>query len=170
MPAGNDTAAVRFDGRLFLSRKRLWWAIASFAVLPFALVGVIIFEAMTGRISGTVVQVRIDECSQRKLIMTGFCRPGSTYQLRRDDVLKDSIELRPPTMTAPLLASLRAYLWDQPFSPLPTVADFDRPGSVVYYVKTGDVISLRLDETATLVSLESGRTAQRWAIVTHANE
>lgn len=170
MPAGNDTAAVRFDGRLFLSHKRLWWIIVSFAVLVSALVGVIILEAMTGWMSGTVVHVRIDECSPHKLAMTGFCRPGSTYQFRRDDVPKDSIELRPPAMTGPLLASLRIYLWEQPFRSSPCVADFDKPGQVVYYVKTGDVISLRLAQTATLMSLESGRTAQRWAIVAHADE
>ena len=139
------------------------------AALVVAAFGMIVFEAVTGQFSGTVVQVRIDECSPRKLTVTGFCRPGSTYQFRGDEVPEDSIELRPPSMTAPLFASLRVYLWKQPFRPSSGVPVFGKQGPVVYYVKTGDVISLRLDETATLMSWETDRTTQRWAIVTHAD-
>lgn len=61
------------------------------AVLLLATFGIMVVEAVTGRFSGIVMQVRIDECTPRKLRMTGFRKSGSTLNLRHEGVRENTI-------------------------------------------------------------------------------
>lgn len=150
-----------------VTRRRLWWGITAVAVFVLAVAGAIFFEAVTGRFSGTVMQVRIDECVPRKLRMTAFRVSGSTIELQNDNAAEDSIEVRLPEATAPLLAVIRERFWEKRSGPSHAFATFDKPGSVVYYVKTGDVFQLRPGEKVTLMTWESGHSTVRWAITSH---
>ncbi|MGZ0169267.1 MAG: hypothetical protein ACKVHE_06910 [Planctomycetales bacterium] len=136
--------------------RRVWWGIGVLAVVISASAGAIVFEATTGRFSGTIMQVRIDECAPRKLRMTEFRIPGPTIKLRNSDAAEDSIEVRPPVQTAPLLWFLRTRFWEKCFGPSHSFSTSFKLGSVVYYVKTGDVFQLRLGEQVTLMTWGSG--------------
>ena len=145
--------------------------LAAFGLVILAVFGVVLFEAVTGHFSGTVMQVRIDECSPRKLRMTGFRLPGSTTKLRYEGVAESSIEVQPPEVTAPLFAMIRGRFWERCFGPSTSFSSSFNPvaASAVYYVKTGDVFQLRLGEKITLMSYESGRQKIRWAMTVHVD-
>jgi hypothetical protein len=144
--------------RAIVTRRRLWWSLCSLALFVVATTGAVVFEAMTGRFSGVVMQVRIDECTPRKLRMTTFRIRGSSVELRYEGVAENTIVVRPPEATAPLVASLRSRFWEKAFGPSTAFATFDKPASV------GDVFQLRSDETVTLMSWESGFSTERWAM------
>jgi hypothetical protein len=148
----------RLADRLGKTGRRLWWGIGLLAIVMSASAGGIVFEATTGRFSGAVMQVRIDECAPRKLRMTGFRIPGSTIELRNEGAAEDSIEVRPPEATAPLLAAIRTRFWERCFGPKHSFSSSFNPeaASAIYYVKAGDAFQLRNGEQVTLMTWESG--------------
>lgn len=164
----SDQTNDRSLGRPMQVRRRLWWGHAGLGLLVVATVGAIVIEALTGRFSGAVMQVRIDECTPRKLRMTGFRITGSSGELRFKIVPQNTITVRVPETTAPLLTNLRTRFWKKMFGPLSLFNGLDQSASVAY-IKTGDVFQLRRDETVTLMSWETDQSANRWAIIAHVD-
>ena len=145
-------------------RRRLWWGLGILAVLLFAAAGALFFKTMTGGIFGTVLEVRIDECTSTKLRMTAFRRSGSSFTLINENMAEGSANVQIPRYAVPLISDLRQRFWETTFGPSHAFA-LDKPGSVASHMKTGDVIRLRLNEKVELFSWEANRTSQRWLII-----
>jgi hypothetical protein len=150
-------------------RRRLWWGLGFLTVLLFAASGALIFETITGGISGTVLEVRIDECTSAKLRMTVFRRSESNFTLTNEGMAEGAAPVEKPQHAVPLISDLRQRFWETTFGPSHSFA-LDKPGSVVSQVKAGDVIRLRLNEKVALFGWETNRTSQRWVIVAEAKK
>lgn len=138
--------------------RRLWWGLAAFGIVLLAVFGAVLFEAVTGHFSGTVMQVRIDECSPRKVSMTAFRLPGSNSELHFEWGHEPLVEVQPPKATDPILATLRERLWEKCLAPSTSFSGSFDPiaASAIYYVEKGDVFQLRPSEKVTVMNYELG--------------
>ena len=150
--------------------RRLWWGLAAFGIVLLAVFGAVLFEAVTGHFSGTVIQVRIDECDPY-LKMTALHVPASTYYLQLDIAEESLIEVRHPELTDPLQAEIRTRLWRVCFdhSNASPYFYFDRSAASTFYVKTGDVFHLRPGKQVTLVTYEDSDENIRVALTAYVD-
>ena len=80
-----------------------------------------------------------------------------------DCVPAASVPLQTPRPTVPLIFDLRSRIWESTSGASHALA-LDKPGSLIFHVKTGDIIQMRAGEHVTLLSWETNYSAERWAV------
>lgn|GEM_PF-3572011 len=144
-------------------RRMIWWGMGTLAVLLLGSAGALVFEVVTGRLSGTVAQAKIGRCSTGGLGVTAFRRDGSGVTFVTECVPATSVPVQAPRPAVPLIFDLRARIWESTFGASHAFA-LDKPGSIIFHVKTGDVIQMRPNEHVTLLSWETNYSTERWAV------
>lgn len=156
-----DALKMKDEPRTKVSR-RIWWGLGLLAVLTGLLVGTAAFEAVTGRISGAVVQVRVDMCSVGKLNVTALSNKTVSFSTVVVPVSGASAE--PPWYSGAMISYVRSRVWEAAGGGSHAFA-FDKPESVLFHVKAGDILQLRPGQQTILMSWESSFSTERWAAV-----
>ena len=162
-PPDNTNSVTHSAREQTKASRRIWWGLGSFTVLLIASVGALVFEAVTGRLSGTVVQAKVGRCSAGGLGVTAFRRDGSGVTFVAECVPAASAPIQTPRPAVPLIFDLRARIWESTFGASHAFA-LDKPSSMIFHVKTGDIIQMRADEHVTLLSWETNYSTERWAV------
>lgn len=149
------------------SNRRLWCATGLVAALVVASLATMAFEAITGGLTGTVIQARIDQCSESGVRIAAIRSNGSTVTFQVDCVPLSSVTPHAAGKTGPVVSYVRSELWESTQASSHAMA-LDKPESVIMHVKQGDVLQFCLNEPTLLMSWESNHSTDRWAIIATA--